>query len=314
MSNLKVNIAGVEFKNPIITASGTFGFGKEYNEYYDISTLGGISTKGMTLLEKAGNPSPRVTEIKSGMINCVGLQNPGVDYFLKEYLPWLKTVDTRVIANVAGATVDDYVKMCEKVSVDGVDMVELNISCPNVSAGGASLGVDPKNVEMVTRAVRDACKKPLIVKLTPNVANIADNARAAEAGGADSVSLINTLSGLVVDYKTRRSILSNTIGGMSGPCCKPVALKMVWQCYNAVKIPIIGMGGIMNYKDVLEFMICGASAVQVGAANVFDPMASYNIVNDLKEYVESQNMDINDLVGTLITENAGSCGSSCNKK
>ena len=242
MSNLKVNIAGVEFKNPIITASGTFGFGREYSQYYDLSVLGGISTKGMTIAEKAGNPTPRITEIKSGMINCVGLQNPGVDYFLSEHLPWLKTVDTRIIANVAGSTIEDYIKMCEKVSVDGVDMVELNISCPNVKAGGASLGVDPKNVEQVTRAVRDVCKKPLMVKLTPNVANISDNARAAEAGGADSVSLINTLSGMVVNYKTRRPILSNNHGGISGPCCKPVALKMVWDCYNAVKIPVVGMG------------------------------------------------------------------------
>ena len=274
MSNLKVNVAGVEFKNPIITASGTFGFGREYSQYYDLSVLGGISTKGMTLAEKAGNPTPRITEIKSGMINCVGLQNPGVDYFLKEHLPWLKTVDTKIIANVAGSTIEDYIKMCEKVSVDGVDMVELNISCPNVKAGGASLGVDPKNVEEVTRAVRDVCKKPLMVKLTPNVANIADNARAAEAGGADAVSLINTLSGLVVNYKTKRPILSNNHGGISGPCCKPVALKMVWDCYNAIKIPVVGMGGIMTYTDVLEFMICGASAVQVGAANVFNPMAS----------------------------------------
>lgn len=312
MSNLKVNIAGVEFKNPIIPASGTFGFGREYSQFYDLSVLGGLSTKGMTLAERDGNPNPRVTEIPSGMINRVGLQNPGVDYFLKEYLPWLKTIDTRIIANVAGSTIEDYVKICEKVSVDGVDMVELNISCPNVKAGGAALGVDPKNVEKVTRAVRDTCKKPLIVKLTPNVSNIADNAMAAEAGGADGVSLINTLSGMVVNYKTRKPILSNTIGGISGPCCKAIALKMVWQCYNAINIPIIGLGGIMNYTDVLEFMICGARAVQVGAANVFDPMASYNIVKDLERYVEEQDMDINDLVGTLITDNGGSCG--CTKK
>ncbi len=201
--------------------------------------------------------------------------------------------------------------MCEKVSVDGVDMVELNISCPNVKAGGASLGVDPKNVEEVTRAVRDVCKKPLMVKLTPNVANISENAKAAEAGGADSVSLINTLSGMVVNYKTRRPILSNNHGGISGPCCKPVALKMVWDCYNAVKIPVVGMGGIMTYTDVLEFMICGAVAVQVGAANVFNPMASYEIVKDLEAYVKEQDMDINDLVGSLIASNGGKCGTTC---
>lgn len=302
MINTKVNIAGVEFKNPIIPASGTFGFGREYNEFYDISVLGGFCTKGMTLQEKAGNANPRVAEIPMGMINSVGLQNPGVDHFLEVDLPWLKTIDTRVIANVAGSTVDDYIAICEKVSVDGVDMVELNISCPNVKTGGAGLGVDPKNVEMVTRAVRDACKKPLMVKLTPNVSNIADNARAAEAGGADAISLINTVGGMAVNYKTRRPILANVMGGMSGPCAKPIALKMVWQCYNAVKVPIVGLGGIMNYKDVLEFMICGASAVQIGAANIFDPMASYNIVKDLEKYVAEQNMDINDLVGSLIVE------------
>lgn len=300
--NTKVNICGVEFKNPIIPASGTFGFGEEYNKFYDISTLGGFCTKGLTLNEKDGNKNPRIAECPSGMLNSVGLQNPGVDYFLEHYLPWLKTIDTKVIANVAGSTIEDYIKICEKVSVDGVDMVELNISCPNVKAGGAALGIDPKNVELVTKAVRDACKKPLIIKLTPNVANIADNARAAEAGGADAISLINTVGGMAVNYKTRRPIMANVMGGMSGPAVKPIALKMVWQCYNAVKLPIIGLGGIMNYKDVLEFMICGASAVEVGAANIFDPMASYNIVKDLENYVREQNMDINDLVGSLIVD------------
>ena len=233
------------------------------------------------------------------MLNSVGLQNPGVDYFIENYLPWLKTIDTRIIANVAGSTVEDYVKICDKVSIDGVDMVELNISCPNVKAGGAALGIEPKNVEMITRAVRDACRKPLMIKLTPNVANIADNARAAEAGGADAISLINTVGGMAVNYKTKRPVLANIMGGISGAAIKPVALKMVWQCFNAVKIPIVGLGGITSFTDVLEFMICGASAVQIGAANIYDPMASYNIVKDLERYVSENNIDINDLVGTL---------------
>lgn len=300
MSNLKVNIAGVEFKNPIITASGTFGFGREYHQYYDISVLGGISSKGMTLLERAGNANPRIAETGFGMINSVGLQNPGVDVFLEYHLPWLRTIDTKVIANIAGNTVEEFAKMAEKVSVDGVDMIEVNVSCPNVHAGGMTIGACPSNVEEVAKAVKAVTNKPIMVKLTPNVTDIADNAKAAEAGGADSISLINTLGGLVVDYRTRRPILANNVGGLSGPAYKPIALKMVHQCYNAVKIPIVGLGGIMNYTDVLEFMICGARAVQVGAANVFDPMASYNIVKDLEKYVAEKDMDINDIVGSLI--------------
>lgn len=300
MSNLKVNIAGVEFKNPIITASGTFGFGREYNKYYNISVLGGLSSKGMTLLERAGNANPRIAETANGMINSVGLQNPGVDVFLEYHLPWLKTIDTNIIANIAGNTVEEFAKMAEKVSVPGVDMIEVNVSCPNVHAGGATIGACPSNVEQVAKAVKAVTNKPIMVKLTPNVTDIADNAKAAEAGGADSISLINTLGGLVIDYRTRRPLLANNVGGLSGPAYKPIALKMVHQCYKAVKIPIVGLGGIMNYKDVLEFMICGASAVQVGAANVFDPMASYNIIKDLEQYVQENNMDINDIVGSLI--------------
>lgn len=299
MSNLKVNIAGVEFKNPIIPASGTFGFGKEYNKFYDISLLGGFSTKGLTLLERDGNEAPRIAETPMGMLNSVGLQNPGVDVFVNEYLKELKKIDTKIIANVAGNTLEDYVKICEKVSCDGVDMIELNISCPNVKAGGMAFGVLPTSVEEITKAVRKATKKPLIIKLTPNVANIADNALAAEAGGADCISLINTVGGMAVDYKTKKPILSNVYGGLSGACVKPIALKMVNQCYNAVKIPIMGLGGITSFKDVLEFMICGATAVQIGAANIYDPMASYDILKDLECYVEENNLDIRTLVGSL---------------
>ena len=300
MSNLKVNIAGVEFKNPIITASGTFGFGKEYGEFYPLSALGGICTKGLTLKKREGNPPPRVAETYGGMLNSVGLQNPGIEHYLAEDDRRLAKEDVVVIANIAGSTLEDYIAIGERINDSHADMVELNISCPNVKQGGMAFGVLPKNVEEVTRAVKNVCKKPVITKLSPNVSCIADNARAAEAGGADAVSLINTLSGMAVNYKTRRPILANNNGGMSGPCVKPVALKMVWECYNAVKIPIIGLGGITTYTDVLEFMICGARAVQVGTANFINPTAAYDIAKDLEKYVEENGTDINDLVGTLI--------------
>lgn len=300
MSNLKVNIAGVEFKNPIITASGTFGFGKEYGEFYPLSALGGICTKGLTLKKREGNPPPRVAETYGGMLNSVGLQNPGIEHYLAEDDKRLAKEDVVVIANIAGSTLEDYIAIGERINDSHADMVELNISCPNVKQGGMAFGVLPKNVEEVTRAVKNVCKKPVITKLSPNVSCIADNARAAEAGGADAVSLINTLSGMAVNYKSRRPILANNNGGMSGPSVKPVALKMVWECYNAVKIPIIGLGGITTYTDVLEFMICGARAVQVGTANFINPTAAYDIAKDLEKYVEENGTDINDLVGTLI--------------
>lgn len=300
MSNLKVNIAGVEFKNPIITASGTFGFGKEYGEFYPLSALGGICTKGLTLKKREGNPPPRVAETYGGMLNSVGLQNPGIEHYLAEDDKRLAKEDVVIIANIAGSTLEDYIAIGERINDSHADMVELNISCPNVKQGGMAFGVLSKNVEEVTRAVKNVCKKPVITKLSPNVSCIADNARAAEAGGADAVSLINTLSGMAVNYKTRRPILANNNGGMSGPSVKPVALKMVWECYNAVKIPIIGLGGITTYTDVLEFMICGARAVQVGTANFINPTAAYDIAKDLEKYVEENGTDINDLVGTLI--------------
>lgn len=298
--NLKVNIAGVEFKNPIITASGTFGFGKEYSQFYPLSALGGICTKGLTLNPKLGNPPPRIAETRSGIINSVGLQNPGIDHYLAEDDVRLAKEDVVVIANVAGACLEDYIAMGEKINESKAQMVELNISCPNVKAGGMAFGILPESVERVTRAVKDVCKKPVITKLSPNVSCIADNARAAEAGGADGISLINTLSAMAINYKTRRPILYNNHGGLSGACVKPIALKMVWDCFNAVKIPIIGMGGVQSYTDVLEFMICGARAVQVGTYNFTEPMGAYNIVKDLEEYVKAQDMDINDLVGSLI--------------
>lgn len=297
--NTSVKIAGVIFKNPVITASGTFGFGKEYSEFYPLSALGGICTKGLTIEERQGNPSPRVAETPSGMLNSVGLQNPGVDYYLEHYDKWLSEQGTVVIANIAGHKLEDYSAMARKISQSRADMVELNISCPNVRSGGMAFGVEPASVRRVTEAVKRACDKPVITKLTPNVSNIADNARAAEDGGADAISLINTLTGMAVDYRTRRPILANNTGGLSGPCVKPVALKMVWDCYNAVKIPIIGLGGIQSYTDVLEFMICGATAVQVGTATLSDPYAAYNIAKDLEKYAEENDIDINGLIGTL---------------
>ena len=297
--NTSVKIAGVTFKNPVITASGTFGFGKEYSEFYPLSALGGICTKGLTIEERQGNPSPRGAETPSGMLNSVGLQNPGVDYYLEHYDKWLSEQGTVVIANIAGHKLEDYSAMARKISQSRADMVELNISCPNVRSGGMAFGVEPASVRRVTEAVKRACDKPVITKLTPNVSNIADNARAAEDGGADAISLINTLTGMAVDYRTRRPILANNTGGLSGPCVKPVALKMVWDCYNAVKIPIIGLGGIQSYTDVLEFMICGATAVQVGTATLSDPYAAYNIAKDLEKYAEENDVDINGLIGTL---------------
>ena len=300
MSNLKVNIAGVEFKNPVITASGTFGFGKEYDRFYNIEELGGICTKGLTIKPRLGNPPPRIAESYGGMLNSVGLQNPGVEHYLKTDDKDLAKRNVVVIANIAGSTLEDYMAIAEKMNEAQADMVELNISCPNVKAGGMAFGVLPQNVEKVTAAVKKVCNKPVITKLSPNVACIADNARGAEAGGADAISLINTLSGMAVNYKTRRPILFNNNGGMSGPAVKPVALKMVWDCYNAVKIPIIGLGGITKYTDVLEFMICGARAVQVGTHNFTEPCGARDIARDLAKYVEENNMDINDLVGTLI--------------
>ena len=233
------------------------------------------------------------------MLNSVGLQNPGVDYYLEHYDKWLSEQGTVVIANIAGHKLEDYSAMARKISQSRADMVELNISCPNVRSGGMAFGVEPASVRRVTEAVKRACDKPVITKLTPNVSNIADNARAAEDGGADAISLINTLTGMAVDYRTRRPILANNTGGLSGPCVKPVALKMVWDCYNAVKIPIIGLGGIQSYTDVLEFMICGATAVQVGTATLSDPYAAYNIAKDLEKYAEENDVDINGVIGKL---------------
>jgi len=300
---MKVNIAGVEFKNPIIAASGTFGFGREYNMFYDVGLLGGICSKGLTLKPRNGNPPVRIAETPSGMLNSVGLQNPGVEEFIKTELPFMKSLGTVVIANAAGATEAEYVEIVDILSGTDVDMIELNISCPNVKNGGMAFGVDPQSVENITRAVRKVCKKPLIIKLTPNVANIAENARAAERGGADAVSLINTVSAMAVDFETRKPVLGVGRGGLSGACVKPIALRMVYDCYKAISIPIIGMGGVTTGRDAGEFMLCGAAAVQVGTANISDPYAALRIVNELTNIVERDNIiNVNTLVGGLKLE------------
>ena len=300
---LETIVAGVRFKNPVIVASGTFGFGREYNKFYDVGLLGGIVSKGITLKPRLGNPPVRIAETPSGMLNSVGLQNPGVEAFIERELPFMLGLNTVVIANAAGSCEADYVELVKILSDTAVDMIELNISCPNVRAGGMSFGVKPDSVETIVRAVRKVCKKPLIVKLTPNVSNIAENALAAERAGADAISLINTVTGMAVDFKRRQPVLKVGHGGLSGPCVKPIALKMVYDCYKAVKIPIVGMGGIMTGEDVGEFMLCGASAVEVGTANIFDPYAALNIVNELTTLLERDKIqDVQSLIGGLKVE------------
>ncbi|MCI8554438.1 MAG: dihydroorotate dehydrogenase [Clostridiales bacterium] len=300
MSDLRVTVAGVELKNPVIAASGTFGYGMEYNEFYPVSLLGGISCKGTTLKERAGNPPSRIAETPAGMLNSVGLQNPGVEAFLSIHLPWLLQQDTVVIANIAGSTLEEYCAMAERLEDSAVHMVELNISCPNVKEGGASFGTSCQSVEQVTAEVRRRCCKPLIVKLTPNVTSIGDMAAAAEAAGADVLSLINTLTGMRIDLRTRRPVLHNNTGGLSGPAVFPVAVRMVQEVYQRVSLPLIGIGGVSTWEDAAEMMIAGASAVQVGTANFRDPMAMPRIIEGLERYAEQNGMkSISELTGTL---------------
>ena len=299
MSNLSVKICGVNFKNPVIAASGTFGFGREYNELYDISLVGGVSTKGLTMEPRLGNPVPRIAEGKSVILNAVGLQNPGVEQFIKDDLDWLKS-KTTVVANVAGRTLEDYENICARL--DGLaDMIELNISCPNVRAGGMALGIKPETVEEVTGLCKPQLKKPpLIVNLSPNVESIATNARAAERGGADCISLINTLTGMVIDIERRRPIIANNTGGVSGAGIMPIALRMVYEAAHAVEIPVMGMGGITCGKDAIAFMMAGACAVQVGTANFTDGYAIPRIVKEMDEWLESHGIgDVNEIVDTL---------------
>ena len=299
MAQLSVKICGVNFSNPVIAASGTFGFGREYNELYDISACGGVSTKGLTLEERAGNPVPRIAEGRSVILNAVGLQNPGVEHFIQNDLDWLKS-KTRVVANVAGRTLEDYEGICARL--DGlVDMIELNISCPNVRAGGMALGIKPQNVEEVTRLCKGALKKtPLIVKLSPNVESIATNAQAAQRGGADCISLINTLTGMVVDIERRRPIIANNTGGVSGAGIMPIALRMVYEAAHAVNIPVIGMGGITCGNDAIAFMMAGACAVQVGTSNFTDSYSIPRIVREMDEWLDRHGIkDVNEIVNTL---------------
>lgn len=300
MANLKVNICGVEFKNPVIAASGTFGFGREFNEIYDISCIGGVSTKGTTLEARLGNPVPRIAEGQSVILNSVGLQNPGVEHFINDDLQFLKDKGVVVIANVAGNTLEDYQLICRRLN-GLVDMVELNISCPNVHAGGMALGIKPGNIREVTQLTKaELTKTPLIVKLSPNVESIPANAKAAEEGGADCISLVNTFTGMVIDLERRRPVIANNTGGVSGAGIKPIALRMVYEAAHAVKIPVIGMGGIASGRDALEFMCAGAKAVQVGTANFTDSTAMPRIVLEMNEWLDSHNIsDVNDIVDTL---------------
>jgi len=286
MVDLSVRIAGVEFPNPVIAASGTYGNGECYTDLYPISKLGGISCKGMTIEPKLGNPPPRIAETYSGILNSVGLQNIGVHGFVEYYLPVLKEEGNVIIANVAGATVDDYIAAAEVLDKSDVDMIELNISCPNVKAGGATWGVTCEGAASVTKAVRKATSKPLIVKLTPNVTDITEIAKAVEAEGADALSMINTLLGMRIDIRTKRPILRNNMGGLSGPAVFPVAVRMVYQCYKAVGIPIIGMGGISTWEDAVEMMLAGAAAIQMGTAIFSDPYSPIKVIDGLAEYME----------------------------
>jgi dihydroorotate dehydrogenase (NAD+) catalytic subunit len=300
MTGLEVEIAGIKFKNPVIAASGTYGFGREFSKFIDLNMLGGIAVKGLTLEKREGNRPPRVAETPAGILNSIGLQNPGVEAFINEELPFLDKFDTIVIANIAGNTIDDYCLMAEKLSDTTVDAFELNVSCPNVKRGCAVFGSTPSGVAEVTGSVRKKCKKPLIVKLTPNVTDIREIALAAEESGADAVSLINTLLGMAIDIETRRPVLANNFGGLSGPAVKPIALRMVYEVASTVKIPVIGMGGIMSGTDAVEFMMAGASAVMVGTANFVNPTACIDIINGIKEYCLAHgNVRVADITGTL---------------
>lgn len=300
MTDMKVNVCGVEFKNPIITASGTFGFGAEFGEYADLSEYGGITVKGLTLTPRAGNKPPRIAETPSGILNSVGLQNPGVKYFVEHDMPALKNVGTNIITNISGNTVEEYCEMVGILSDTDVAMIELNVSCPNVKHGGLAFGTDPKTVENLTKEVKKYAKKPIIVKLSPNVTSIVDIAKAAEAGGADSISLINTLLGMSIDIHSRKPILANNMGGLSGPCVKPVAVRMVYQVSNAVSLPIIGMGGIMSGDDVIEFMLAGASITALGTGMFVKPDLILDVKSDMDKYTKRHSIEnINDIIGTV---------------
>lgn len=300
MANQKVVIAGVEFKNPVVTASGTFGSGMEYGEFVDLNKLGGVVTKGVANVPWPGNPTPRVTEVYGGMLNAIGLQNPGIDVFIDRDLSFLRDYDTNVIVNVCGKSVSDYLEVVERLNDTDIDMMEINISCPNVKEGAIAFGQKADSVYDITKQIKDVAKKPVIMKLSPNVTDITEMAKAAEAGGADAISLINTLTGMKIDINRRTFALANKTGGMSGPAIKPIAVRMVYQCAHAVKIPIIGMGGISCAEDAIEFMMAGATAVAAGAMNFVNPYLTEEMVDGIENFlVKNKIDDINDIIGCV---------------
>ena len=298
--NTKVSIAGVELKNPVMTASGTFGSGEEYSEFVDLNRLGAVVTKGVANVPWPGNPTPRVAEVYGGMLNAIGLQNPGIDVFLKRDIPFLKQYDTRIVVNVCGHTEEEYLEVVERLADQPVDLLEINISCPNVREGGMAFGQDPKMVEAITGAVKAKARQPVIMKLSPNVTDIAEMARAAEAGGADGVSLINTLTGMKIDVDRRRFVLANRTGGMSGPAVHPIAVRMVYETAQAVNIPIIGMGGVQTAEDALELILAGATAVSVGTANFYNPRATAEIAEGIEAYMQKHRIEaVSELIGAV---------------
>ena len=298
--NTKVNLAGVELKNPVMTASGTFGSGAEYSEFVDLNRLGAVVTKGVANVPWPGNPTPRIAEVYGGMLNAIGLQNPGIDVFAKRDIPFLKQYDTKIIVNVCGKTTEDYIEVVERLADEPVDLLEINISCPNVKEGGIAFGQDPKAVEAITREVKKHAKQPVIMKLSPNVTDITVMAKAAEAGGADVLSLINTLTGMKIDINRRAFAIANKTGGMSGPAVKPVAVRMVYQVANVVSLPIIGMGGIATAEEALEFIMGGATAVSVGTANFYNPYATVEIAEGIENFMKKQKVeDIRELIGCV---------------
>ena len=300
MKNTKVTIAGVEFKNPVMTASGTFGSGMEYSEFVDLNCLGAVVTKGVANVPWEGNPTPRVMETYGGMLNAIGLQNPGIDVFIERDIPFLKQFDTRIIVNVCGRTVEDYIEVVEKLGDQPVDMLEINVSCPNVSHGGIAFGQNPDCLYDITKQIKAKAKQPIIMKLSPNVTDITEMAKAAEAGGADAISLINTLTGMKIDINRRTFALANKTGGMSGPAVKPVAVRMVYQAAHAVNIPVLGMGGIRTAEDALEFIMAGATMVAVGTANFNEPATTVQVIEGIEQFMQQNGVkDINELIGCV---------------
>jgi dihydroorotate dehydrogenase (NAD+) catalytic subunit len=300
MASTIINIAGVQFKNPVVTASGTFGSGMEYSEFVDLNRLGGVVTKGVANIPWPGNLTPRVAEVYGGMLNAIGLQNPGIDVFIERDLEFLKRFDTNVIVNVCGKSVSDYLEVVNRLNDTGIDMMEINISCPNVKEGAIAFGQKAESVFDITNKIKSIAKKPVIMKLSPNVTDIAEMARAAEAGGADAISLINTITGMKIDINKRSFVLANKTGGMSGPAIKPIAVRMVYQCAQAVKIPIIGMGGIANAEDAIEFLMAGATAVAAGAMNFVNPYLTQELVDGIEAFLDRNNIeDVNDIIGCV---------------